>query len=119
MATFPLLATGAIIQFPATRTAAMSTEIIQFVDGSEQRFRNYSAPYHTWIIRLAALDEAEMQQLRNFIVQTNGGSGTFSFTDPWDSSVYASCSFQGNDFLDSLSAPFSAGVTLTIRENRS
>ena len=119
MATFPLLDSGAVIQYPATRTSEASTEIIQFVDGSEQRFRNYSSPYHSWAIRLFALDEGEIQQLRNFIVETNGGSGTFSFTDPWDSNVYPSCSLQGNDFLDSLSGPFGGGVTLTVRETRS
>ena len=118
MATFPLLRTGAVIQYPATRTVKVSTEIIQFVDGSEQRFRNYSTPYHSWMIPLAVLDEGEIQQLRNFIVQTNGGAGTFSFTDPWDAIVYPSCSLQGNDFPDLLSGPFSGGVTLTIRENR-
>lgn len=37
---FPTLKTGATLQYPAQRATAFSTDVVRFVDGSEQRFRD-------------------------------------------------------------------------------
>ena len=118
MTEFPVLKTGAIMQLPASRTIEFATEIVQFVDGSEQRFRNYGRPCRRWMIGLQALDETEVQGLRNFVVQMNGATGEFSFKDPWDGTMYPSCSIEGGAVADVLRGPMSAAMKLVIRENR-
>jgi len=91
MNSFPRLKTGAIFQYPATRALGYKTCVLKFVDGSEQRFREYAAPVKRWAVRLDLLDEAEMAALENFIASLEGRSGEFSFTDPWDETVYEHC----------------------------
>jgi Conserved hypothetical protein 2217 (DUF2460) len=119
MANFPKLRTGAAAQYPAARTVSYSTQISQFVDGSEQRFRNYAKPLHKWTIQLDLLDDGEMAELENFFLDNSGRLGTFSFTDPWDNTVYSSCSVQQDQFQLSLRAEAQAGTQLIIQENRS
>ncbi len=118
MSTFPVLSTGAVSQYPASRSFDFSTQLIQFYDGSEQRFREYANAYHRWSIKLQALDETELQNIRNF-VQQNGVTGLFSFTDPWDQTVYANCRLDGTGITDSLTDPMQAQTSLTILESRS
>src|SRR5258708_12868001 len=82
MNVFPVLKTGAVMQYPAERWPSYSTQTVRFLDGTEQRFGDYATPLHRWVIRLAALDETEMHQLRKFFREQRGGSGTFLFTVP-------------------------------------
>jgi hypothetical protein len=44
------------MQYPAQRGVSCSTTALKFVDGSEQRFCNYQAPLHRWVIQLSLLD---------------------------------------------------------------
>src|SRR5437879_574409 len=117
MSSFPVLKTGAVLQFPASRALEFSTDVIQFIDGSEQRFRGYAGQYRLWMIRLNALDETELQKMRSF-AQDNGATGLFSFTDPWDGTVYPSCRIDGTGIEDLLSGPAQAATSLVIREFR-
>src|SRR5258708_565604 len=94
MSTFPILKTGAVMQYPAERNGQFSNQVIRFIDGSEQRFRDFAHPLHRWAIKLESIDETEMNQLREFFRIQNGAAGEFSFTDPWDSTVYPSCSLE-------------------------
>ena len=48
-------------------------------------------------IRLELLDEAELASLEQFFVEQGGRAGTFAFTDPWDGTVYANCSFESDE----------------------
>ena len=98
MANFPALKTGAVAQYGSDRTRQFSTQVLRFLDGSEQRFQDYGAPLWQWMIRLSLLDEAELTKLELFFEDEGGRAGNFSFTDPWDGTVYANCSF-GNDDL--------------------
>ena len=119
MITFPSLKTGVVAQYPAGRSLLKSTWVGRFVDGSEQRYRQTKTAQHRWLIHLAELTEAEVMALREFVTSVAGRFGTFSFTDPFDSTTYASCSLDsdatGFDWL------FENNVrgTLSIRENRS
>jgi hypothetical protein len=58
MVTFPTLKTGAVMQYPAKATIRYFNQLIHFVDGGEQRYRDYPVPLHEWLIRLDQLDEA-------------------------------------------------------------
>jgi hypothetical protein len=118
MSAFPTLKTGAVTQYPAQRGVAFSTVALQFVDGSEQRFRNYPAPLRRWVIQLALLDQAEMHQLQEFFRNVAGPAGTFSFTDPLDGLNYSNCSMESDSLTGVLASEWNGQTAVTIVENR-
>ena len=95
---FPTLKTGAVMQYPAKRMLRFNTDVIRFLDGTEQRFRDNSSVLHRWIIQLDLLDEAELAALDQFFCLNQGRFGSFSFTDPWDGTVYPNCSLADDAF---------------------
>jgi phage-related protein len=118
MADFPTLRTGAVMQYPAERELRFSTEVLQFVDGSEQRFRGYGAPLRRWIVRLDLLEDAEWKRLEKFFDASQGALGNFQFTDPGDGTVYADCSLEEDEMTIEFNAEQQAKTALVIRENR-
>lgn len=118
MSNFPTLRTGAVLQYPAQRTNQFSTQVLRFVDGSEQRFRNYQTPLRRWMIRLDLLDETELHVLREFFRTQNGAAGSFSFTDPWDGTKYPACSLESDEMTEELKDELKGLTNLTVRENR-
>jgi phage-related protein len=118
MSTFPTLKTGAVLQYPAQKEMKFATEVVQFVDGSEQRFREYQTPLHRWTIRLDLLDQGELQVLRAFFITEAGGAERFTFTDPWDGTTYANCSIEGDDLILQLGDEMKGNTSMTVRENR-
>ena len=92
-----------------------STQVFRFLDGSEQRFPGYGAPLRRWVIRLDLLDEAELATLEQFFEDQGGRAGTFSFTDPLDGTVYASCSFDSDELRGSCSSIVDTGRTARRR----
>jgi hypothetical protein len=118
MADFPTLKTGAVVQYPAERSLGYSTDVLSFIDGSEQRFRSYGAPLKRWIVRLELLDEAEMKQLEKFFEASQGSLGGFQFTDPWDGTVHSDCSLGEDEMTIEFSAEQQGKTVLVIRENR-
>lgn len=93
MATFPLLTTGAVTQYPSGRRLTYSTNVMRFIDGSEQRFRELGQPVRTWVIRLHSLSAEEMSVIESFFDAMQGEFGSFKFIDPWDGTEYQDCSF--------------------------
>ena len=118
MSDFPALKTGAVVQYPAQKSLRFSTQVVRFLDGSEQRFAGYSPPLRRWTIQLNLLDEGEISRLSEFFRLQNGASGIFSFTDPWDGSVYSSCSFENSEMRVGLTGDERLSTTLVISENQ-
>ena len=118
MANFPSLKTGAVAQYPSDRTQRFSTQVHRFLDGSGQRFRGFEAPLKRWLIRLELLDDAELARLEGFFVEQSGRAGTFSFTDPWDGSVHANCSFESDAMTADYRGPRDGATSVLVRENR-
>jgi len=118
MANFPALKTGVVAQYPSDRTRRFSTQVLRFLDGSEQRFRSYGAALRRWTIRLDLLDEVELVNLQQFFEEQEGRSGVFSFTDPWDGTVYASCSFDTDELALEFSDLGRGRTSVTVKENR-
>lgn len=118
MADFPILKTGAVAQYPAQRAQQRSTQTLRFVDGKEQRFRQYGKPLRRWVIQLDLLDEAEMATLEEFFLGLAGQSGHFSFTDPWDGTKYADCSLGGDEIDLEFDGEMRGKTSLVVRENR-
>ena len=114
---FPTLKTGAVMQYPAQRTLHYNTDAIRFVDGTEQRFRDNAVVLHQWTIQLDLLDESELAAFDQFFVTNQGRFGSFSFTDPWDGTVYPNCSLAADAFGFQLRGEMRGKTTLTICEN--
>src|ERR1700748_2443175 len=91
MSTFPVLKTGAVAQYPAARTLQYSNQVLRFLDGTEQRYRDSAGPLHRWVIRLENLDAGEMAAMEAFFLSSQGGFASFAFTDPWDGTSYPNC----------------------------
>ena len=106
------------MQYPADKTYGASTQVIRFLDGSEQRFRDYPQILHRWLVQLHLLDETEMNTLREFFRIQNGAAGQFSFTDPWDGMQYANCSLETDDMEEIYLDAGSSQTALVIRENK-
>lgn len=119
MSDFPTLKTGAVIQYPADKDTRFSTEVIQFVDGSEQRFRDFGTVLRRWMIRYDQLTDTEMASLRNFFRSQRGAAGTFSFTDPWDGIEYVNCSLELDEMSEEFVDSGRARTMLVVKENRS
>jgi phage-related protein len=118
MSDFPTLKTGAVLQYPAQKDIQFSTDVLRFADGSEQRFRGYKTSLHRWIIRLDLLDETELHVLREFFRTESGAAESFSFTDPWNGTVYPHCNLEGDEILEELRDEAKGKTALTVRENR-
>jgi phage-related protein len=116
MAVFPALKTGAVAQYPAERQIRCSTQVVEFLDGTEQRFRDYTRPLRRWTVRLDQLDASEVQAILSFFDEA-GVASPFSFTDPWDGTVHANCVAEGLELAARLLDEFRGQTELTIREN--
>jgi phage-related protein len=119
MSTFPTLKTGAVMQYPAQRGLEFSTTVLQFVDGSEQRFRSYQAPLRRWVIQLSQLDQSESHHLQEFFREIAGAAQNFEFTDPWDGMNYPSCRLEGDSMTIVLASEWNGETSLIILENGS
>ncbi|MCL5746622.1 MAG: DUF2460 domain-containing protein [Acidobacteria bacterium] len=118
MADFPTLKTGAVMQYPAERELCFSTEVLRFVDGSEQRFRNHGTPLRKWIVRLDLLEDAELKRLESFFETRQGTFGSFQFTDPRDGTVYGNCSLEEDEMTIEFNGEQRGKTVLVIQENR-
>ena len=118
MSTFPNLKTNAVAQYPATRTFRYQNQVLRFLGGVEQRYRDSAGPLHRWEIRLAALDESEMAALEQFFFDNQGCFGNFAFTDPWDGTHYANCSLASDGLDLTALAEMQGKTSLTVIENR-
>lgn len=119
MPTLPLLKTGAVTQYPAVNTIRFSSHVIRFVDGLEQRYRDFPSPLRSWVIRLDLLDETEMKAMEEFFASRKGQSGSFTFVDPQSQTTFPDCSLAGDDFEFELEGEMRGKTTLIVRENRS
>ncbi len=51
-AVFPTLKTGAVAQYPATEASQFSSFVVRFLDGGDQRHRQFPAALRRWVIKL-------------------------------------------------------------------
>lgn len=119
MSVFPALRTGAVTQYPAERATEFATQVLWFVDGSEQRFAERAGPLRRWVVRLDLLDEAELNSLSEFFRSEGGRAGVFAFTDPWDGTTHASCALETDQMVTDLVGEARRSTSLIVRENRS
>jgi hypothetical protein len=118
MASFPVLKTGAVAQYPASRAFQYRNQILRFVDGNEQKYRDSAGPLHRWVIRLDQLDPTELAAIEDFFLTNQGAFASFSFTDPWDSAVYSNCSISADNLGTMTKEELQNLASITIVENR-
>ncbi len=120
MASFPVLKTNAVAQYPAGRRFSFRNQALRFLDGTEQRYRDSGGVLHRWTIRLDQIDEGEAAALDAFFAENQGAFGSFSFTDPWDpTTVYPDCSLEADGMEVTSAAEARMRTVLTVVENRS
>jgi hypothetical protein len=118
MATFPKLKTGAVAQYPLARRAGFQNQIVRFVDGSDQRYRDSSGARLEWDIQLSKLDDAELAAVEEFFRVNQGAFGRFAFVDPWDGQTHEDCSIV-SDVLELTMLAQSGGKTsFTVVRNQ-
>ncbi len=114
---FPALKTGAFAQYPVTRAQQFRTDVVRFIDGTEQRYRLHAAARKRWIVKLELLDDTELNRLADFFFSGQGRAGRFEFEDPWTGTVIPNCSFEIDELTAELAGEGRAGTVLIIREN--
>src|SRR5580698_9386362 len=102
MATFPVLKTGAVAQYPLDRSVRFSTQAVRFMDGSQQRFRLIGTGLRRWTLKLDLLDEQELAAVIAVVEQQQ--SAVFAFTGPVTGASVATCVISGQKFDATMKA---------------
>jgi Conserved hypothetical protein 2217 (DUF2460) len=81
---YPQLTTGAITQFPVTRTTYMRTVANQLPSGYTIRMADTGAQKVQWRLRYSALTNGEQSSIESLFEASEGQLNTFTFLDPTD-----------------------------------
>jgi hypothetical protein len=104
MATFPVLSSGAIAQYPIPLTTGQAAQVIRFLDGSDQRYLAQGKILRSWEIRLDLLNEAEIKRIEEFFSLQQGDYSRFNFPDPFTAIDVPNCRLGSaglvSDYLD-------------------
>ena len=118
MPSFPILKTGAVMQYPAGYSINYANRVLYFLDGTDQRYREYGLPLRRWVIQLSLLGDDELSLLEQFFSSQEGRNGSFSFTDPWTRVEYSDCSIEESSLELRYVANNRGEASLTVAENR-
>jgi hypothetical protein len=86
------------------------------LDGGEQRFARAKGRQE-WVIRLEALDEEEMGQVRDFYELHRGTDIGFAFRDPWTGQLHSRCRFGERPLECEWAGEGLGGVALWVTED--
>ena len=117
-AQFPVLKTGAVAQYPATNTTQFASFVVRFLDGGDQRYRQFASSLRRWTIKLDMLDETELNAIEQFFIAQEGCFGTFSFIDPWTQATFANCSLDQESLEYGVRGEAQGTTSLVVVENR-
>ena len=70
MATFPALSSGSIAQYPLPTNVARTTQVIRFLDGTDQRCIVRARPVRWWVVKLSLLNDSELAQMEEFFADS-------------------------------------------------
>ena len=118
MSSFPTLKTGAALQYPATKSMHYRTQVFRFLDGTEQRYRDFGTPLRQWAVQLDLLDESELASFGQFFVSEQGAFGNFPFTDPWTQEALPACSLGQDELTSELLGPARNKTKLVVTETK-
>ncbi|HEY3939364.1 MAG TPA: DUF2460 domain-containing protein [Bryobacteraceae bacterium] len=95
MATFPVLSSGAVMQYPAPVSFGRPAQVIRFIDGTDQRFIARGRALRSWQIKLNLLSEFEIAQIEAFFQAQAGEYSAFDFPDPFSGTSVPNCRLGG------------------------
>ncbi len=116
MNTFPLLSTGAVTQYPLGIATGQSSQVIRFLDGTDQRFRMQGRMLRRWQIRLDLLNEDEIQALEAFFNSQLGAYSVFVFPDPYSGAGVPNCVFGADAFLSNYEGVDASSTSFWVVE---
>ena len=114
MATFPILKTGAVAQYPLSRSLSFTTQSVRFLDGSQQCYRMNAAGLRRWNLSLDLLDEGEIAAIMAFAEEV--GTDTFAFTDPVTGDTVPKCVLSASQLEAALIDELHGQTVLEIEE---
>jgi hypothetical protein len=117
MASFPLLSTGAVAQYPLTRGTSFAVEAILFLDGTGQRCVTRGKKLRRWQVALSQLAEAELQQIESFFDGVQGNFGAFTFVDPYTGESVPNCRLSNPSVITQYKAVGTGTASLWIEES--
>ncbi len=104
MANFPQLSTRAVTQYPLQITSGQASQVIRFLDGSDQRYLMQGRTLRRWQIKLNLLNEQEAQTLASFFETQLGDYLSFEFPDPYSGAAVPNCRFANSAFATEFEA---------------
>jgi hypothetical protein len=116
MADFPLLASGAICQYPLETEITYRSQTFEFLDGTSQRFR-LARPRRRWRLRLSLLTDAELAALQDFVLHVRGSSNAFTFRDPKQGVAHPNCRFEESTYSAVLEDGLTFRSDLIVEES--
>ena len=116
MASFPLLSSGAMTQYPLEAGTGQGTQIIRFLDGTDQRFCLHGRLLRRWLIRLELLNDDELHALEAFFRSQQGSYTTFSFPDPLSDTSVPNCRFAADEFVSGLEGTDDSATAFWVLE---
>src|SRR4051794_18151439 len=81
--TYPQLATGSLVQFPARKTYEYRSVVNRLPDGTSIRFSDSDASLCRWELRYSGLSDSERETLEKFFRDVEGRLTSFLFLDPF------------------------------------
>ena len=118
MLTFPNLSTGAVTQYPCGIANVQASEVIRFIDGTDQRYLLQPEALRQWHIRLDLLSEKEIQRLEEFFASQAGDYSPFSFPDPYSGEAVPNCRFGNPEFLGEYTSSEASATSFWVVESR-
>ena len=82
MSWFPQIGSGAIVQFPTTRTRRWRAILNELESGEQIMLPDRTAGQIEWRLAFQDLTDAEATSLRSLFTSSQGSFGTFTFIDP-------------------------------------
>lgn len=117
MATFPILSTGSITQYPLSKGTGFSVDVTRFLDGSDQRCLARGKRLRRWAIQLSKLTEPELADLEQFFEQSQGNFGHFEFVDPLTGETVPNCRLANPTIVTEYLAAGNGSASLSVVEN--
>jgi len=97
MASFPLLSSGAVSQYPTDTYSGQAIGVIRFLDGTDQRYLRTGRRLRRWRIDLTLLSAEEIYALETFYIAQKGMFSPFTFTDPESNAQVPNCRFANTE----------------------
>jgi hypothetical protein len=116
MQIFPLLNSGAVMQYPAPLTSGQGAQVIRYLDGSDQRYVTQGKALRRWEIRLNLLTETEIHQIEEFFASQSGNYGSFAFPDPFTGATVPNCRLGAPEITTEYMAPGVCATSLWVIE---